>query len=190
MKLILASKSPRRAELLQAACIPFTVRIADTDETPLSREDPSDYVLRVARDKALAVPCSADELILAADTTVVLDSEILGKPLDTEDAVRMLSALQGRRHEVMTGICLRSGSEIATDCAVTAVWFAAIPEEQLREYAASGEPMDKAGAYGIQGLASRYIERIEGSYSNVVGLPVALFYSHYRRMMLNANSRP
>ncbi len=190
MRLVLASKSPRRAELLEAAGIPFTVRTADTDETPLEGEDPSEYVVRVARGKALAVECGHEELILAADTTVVLDSEILGKPADSDDAVRMLNALQGRRHEVMTGICLRRGSETVTDFASTSVWFAAMSGEEIQEYVSSGEPLDKAGAYGIQGLASRFIERIEGSYSNVVGLPVELFYSHYRRMILNANSRP
>jgi septum formation protein len=168
----------------------FTVRSADTDETPLPGESPSDYVVRVAREKAFAVECADGEVVLAADTTVVVDSEILAKPADAEDAFRMLSLLAGRRHEVLTGVCLRRGGEATTDLASTAVWFAPMSQEEIAEYVASGEPMDKAGAYGIQGLASRFVERIEGSYSNVVGLPVALVYRLHRRMILNANSRP
>ena len=176
MKLVLASRSPRRAELLTAAAVAFTVRAADVDETPLDGERPADYVVRVARDKALAIPRQPDEVVLAADTTVVLDSEIFGKPADAAAATRMLAALAGRRHEVITGVCLIRGSEVLTDWTSTAVWFGPMSPGEIEEYVASGEPMDKAGAYAIQGLASRYIERIDGSYSNVVGLPVALVY--------------
>ena len=175
-KLILASRSPRRAELLTAAGISFTVRTADTDETPRDGEDPSDYVIRVARDKAQAVHRETGEIVLAADTTVVLGSEIMGKPIDAPDAVRMLTALAGRRHDVITGVCLIRDGEVATDWASTAVWFAAMTPHEIEQYVASGEPMDKAGAYAVQGVASRYVERIEGSYSNVVGLPVALVW--------------
>lgn len=180
MKLILASKSPRRAELLTAAGIEFVVRSADVDETPLPDEHPRDYVLRVAIAKANAIQAGENETILAADTTVVLDNEILGKPLDAHDARRMLTALSANRHEVLTGICLRRGARLISDVASTAVWFKPLSPEEIDEYIATGEPMDKAGAYGIQGLASRYIERIEGSYSNVVGLPVALVWRHLR----------
>jgi septum formation protein len=176
LRLVLASRSPRRAELLTAAGIEFTIRTADIDETPRAGEDPMDYVLRLAEEKACAVPCNADETILAADTTVVLDGEILGKPVDRADAARMLGALSGRKHEVITGVCLRSPHRTVCEACVTAVWFAPLIAAEIEEYVCSDEPMDKAGAYGIQGVASRYIDRIEGSYTNVVGLPVALVY--------------
>ncbi|HEY2107815.1 MAG TPA: Maf family protein [Candidatus Binataceae bacterium] len=177
---MLASKSPRRAELLAAAGIKFTVRVADIDETPRAYEPPRDYVLRVAEEKARAIDAARDEIILAADTTVVLAGEILGKPNDPVDAARMLEALAGKRHEVMTGICLKAHTSVTCDLASTAVWFHPVSREEIDEYVASGEPMDKAGAYGIQGLASKFIERIDGSYSNVVGLPVALVYRHLK----------
>lgn len=119
--------------------------------------------------------------MLAADTIVLLGSEIMGKPKDTADATRMLTALSGRAHEVVTGICLREGDRVVRDFASTEVWFAPLSTEEIVWYVASGEPMDKAGAYGIQGLASRFIERIEGSYTNVVGLPVAQVYALLRR---------
>jgi septum formation protein len=171
--LVLASRSPRRAELLNAAGIEFTVRVADIDETPRDREPPPDYVLRLAEEKARAV---SGEIVLAADTTVVMDNEIMGKPVDARDAARMLRALSGQRHQVITGICIVSGARVLRDLASTDVWFAPLSEDEIADYVASGEPMDKAGAYGIQGLASRFIERIDGSYPNVVGLPVALVY--------------
>ena len=179
LMLILASRSPRRAELLSAARIPFTIRFADIDETPTS-EDPTKYVLRIAENKARAVGSEPDEIVLAADTIVVLDGVILGKPSDAEHAARMLTALSGRRHEVITGICLRCQDRIVLDSVSTAVWLAALSEKDVWDYVASGEPMDKAGAYAIQGIASRYIDRIDGSYSNVVGLPVGLAYHHLR----------
>jgi septum formation protein len=180
LKLVLASRSPRRAELLAAAGIEFTVRVADIDETPRAQEPARDYVVRVAEEKARAINAADDEIILAADTTVVLAGEILGKPDNPADAARMLQVLSGKRHEVMTGICLKAGSHVTCDCASTAVWFNPLSQHEIDEYVASGEPMDKAGAYGIQGLASKFIERIDGSYSNVVGLPVALVYRHLK----------
>jgi septum formation protein len=176
LKLVLASRSPRRAELLKAAGFEFTVRVADVDETPRDGEAPRDYVLRVAKEKACAVEADSDEIVLAADTTVVLGSEIMGKPTDSANAARMLRALAGKQHEVITAICIKRGDEVTTDIATTAVWFAPLSDAEIAEYVASGEPMDKAGAYGIQGLASKFIGRIDGSYSNVVGLPVALTY--------------
>jgi septum formation protein len=176
LKLVLASRSPRRAELLAAAGIEFTVRTADIDETPCDGEDPMNYVLRLAEEKAGAVPCDADETILAADTTVVLGRRILGKPADRADAAKMLAELSERKHEVITGVCLRNQRRTVREASVTAVWFAPLTAAEIEEYAASDEPMDKAGAYGIQGVASRYIDRIEGSYTNVVGLPVAMVY--------------
>ncbi len=166
--------------MLTAAGIEFSIRVADVDETPRVSESPLDYVVRVAKEKAQAVSAGADEVVLAADTTVVLDDEIFGKPRDAADAARMLRALSGRRHEVITGICLRRGTHLETDAASTSVWFAPMSDTEIADYVASGEPMDKAGAYGIQGLASKFIERIDGSYSNVVGLPVALTWRHLK----------
>lgn len=176
-RLILASRSPRRAALLSAAGIPFVVRAADIDETPRPGEAPLDYVLRMADEKARAVEPAEPALVLAADTTVVLENEILGKPAGAADASRMLMALAGRRHDVLTGICLMQQHKcLALEAASTAVWFAMMTPSEIAAYVASGEPMDKAGAYAIQGLASRWIERIVGEYSNVVGLPVALVW--------------
>ena len=121
--------------------------------------------------------------MLGADTTVVIDGEILGKPADPADAARMLRLLSGRAHEVITGICLRSGRGKVVDAATTRVWFAALSEAEIEAYVASGEPMDKAGAYGIQGLASKFVGRIDGCYFNVMGLPIALLYAHLRVML-------
>jgi septum formation protein len=176
LRLVLASRSPRRAELLTAAGIEFTVRTADIDETPRAGEEPMDYVLRLAEEKARAVPLKEDETILAADTTVVLGRDILGKPVDRADAARMLGELSGRKHEVITGVCLRNRQRVVCEACIAAVWFAPMSAAEIDGYVVSDEPLDKAGAYGIQGVASRYIERIEGSYTNVVGLPVAMVY--------------
>jgi septum formation protein len=176
--LVLASQSPRRAEILRHAGIPFVVRASAVDETPLTGEAPEDYVRRLAEWKAMAVPASPDEMVLGADTTVVIDDEMLGKPADEADARRMIDRLAGRRHQVLTGICLKRGACVVRDCAATDVWFASMSAAEINAYAASGEPMDKAGGYAIQGLASKYVERIDGCYFNVVGLPVALVYRH------------
>ena len=183
--LVLASRSPRRSEILRQAGIPFVVWPIDVDETPLPGEAARDYVTRIAREKArtaVAKPAPAGEIVLAADTTVVIQGEILAKPLDTADARRMLHLLSGQRHEVLTGICLRSANRMVEDCAETSVWFAPLSTQEIANYAASGEPMDKAGAYAIQGLASKFIQRIEGCYFNVMGLPVAMVYRHLREM--------
>jgi septum formation protein len=179
--LLLASQSPRRSEILRQAGIPFIARRANVDETPRPGERPQDYVKRLARDKSLAVEAAAGDIVLGADTVVVINGEILGKPNDSADAARMLASLAGREHEVLTGICLRRGAEIVVDCATTRVWFMPLTREEIEEYAASGEPMDKAGAYAIQGLASKFIERIDGSYTNVVGLPIELVYRHLQK---------
>jgi septum formation protein len=197
-RLILASASPRRAELLRRAGIAFDAHTADVDESPRGGESPEEYVRRIADDKARAAAATAPgRPILAADTAVVVDGIILGKPLDSADAVRMLRMLSGRTHQVMTGVTLiglrASGvaalpthitSPVVTEIAVTTVEFAALSDEEITWYVASGEPTDKAGSYAIQGLASRFITRIEGSYSNVVGLPVALVYDMCRRVGL------
>jgi len=178
--LVLASQSPRRAEILRNAGIPFTVRVADVDETPLEAERPGSYVRRLAESKARAIEAAPGEIVLGADTTVVAAGEILAKPVDAADARRMLRLLSGRRHEVLTGICLLRDGEALRDHASTAVWFAPLTESEIEEYVNSGEPMDKAGAYAIQGLASRYVERIEGCYFNVMGLPVSLVWRHLK----------
>jgi septum formation protein len=191
--LVLASASPRRAELLRNAGIPFVVQPADIDETPRAAEMPREYAERLAREKALAVfEKRPQDRVLGADTIVVVDQAILGKPRNAEDAFRMLRLLSGRTHAVITGVCLvkpgGSGQSvgpgtnrdlrIASD--TTLVTMADISDEEIRDYVATGEPMDKAGAYAIQGMASRWIPRIEGDYSNVVGLPVALAYRMLR----------
>jgi len=178
--LVLSSQSPRRAEILASAGIPFVVRVAPVDETPRPGETPEEYVERLAEEKALAVDAAPDETVLGADTTVVIDGGMLAKPADAADARRMLGLLAGRRHQVLTGIALRRGDCVTRDRAVTAVWFAPMTAAEIDAYVASGEPMDKAGAYAIQGLASKFVERIEGCYFNVVGLPVSLVYRRLR----------
>jgi septum formation protein len=178
--LVLASQSPRRREILAQAGIPFVVRTAPVDESPLPGETPEQYVQRLAVDKAMAVPAGPDETVLGADTTVVIEGEMLGKPADAADAKHMLERLSGQRHEVVTGICLKTGATLVSDFSSTRVWFMSLSPEEIDAYVASGEPMDKAGAYAIQGLASKYIEKIEGCYCNVVGLPVALVHRHLR----------
>ncbi|HEV8347596.1 MAG TPA: Maf family protein [Vicinamibacterales bacterium] len=176
MRLILASASPRRAELLRAAGFDFDVVAANVDESIRRDEPPSAYVRRLAADKSAAVVARQDVLILAADTAVVVDGDILGKPRDDEEAAAMLRRLSGRRHEVLTGISLRQNSHEVGRVETTAVFFSPLSEDDVTWYVASGEGRDKAGAYAIQGLASRFIPRIEGSYSNVVGLPVATVF--------------
>jgi len=180
--IVLASGSPRRGEILTNAGIPFVREVpSNIDETPKPGESPQDYVVRLAREKAEAVEARGDRIVLGADTSVVIDGQILGKPSSPADAIQMLRLLSGRSHEVITGICLRSARVRVTDAAITRVWFAALSDSDIDAYAASGEPMDKAGAYGIQGLASKFVERIDGCYFNVMGLPIALVYAHLRK---------
>jgi len=175
---ILASRSPRRAELLAAAGISFEVVAADIDETPQAHETPAAYVERLAIDKARAVFARRPEArVLGADTTVTIDGEILGKPVDDADALRMIRLLNGRPHEVHTGVALVSAAGVRSAVDTTRVWFSMMTDEDISWYVSTGEPADRAGAYAIQGLASRFIPRIEGSYSNVVGLPLALVSS-------------
>jgi septum formation protein len=217
--LVLASASPRRQELLRNAGISFVVQPADIDETPLTGEAPRDYAERLAREKALKVwrvrarvrakdtpleDSQTQEVVLGADTIVVVDETILGKPSDAGDAARMLRLLSGRVHRVITGVCVigpvasnplpvasktgtrnyvaRVDENSAADqppltaSETTLVTMNELSDEEIRDYVATGEPMDKAGAYAIQGMASRWIPRISGDYSNVVGLPVALVY--------------
>lgn len=179
--LILASQSPRRRELLHQAGIPFIARPADVDETTRPGESPGEYVRRVAQEKAVTIEASPADIVLGADTVVVIDGQILGKPRDAADALRMLEKLSGRDHTVLTGICLRRSTEMILDVAETRVWFQPLTQSDVQQYVATGEPMDKAGAYAIQGLASKFVSRIEGSYTNVVGLPVELVYQYLHR---------
>jgi nucleoside triphosphate pyrophosphatase len=208
--LVLASASPRRQELLRNAGISFTVQPADIDETPLAGEPPRECAERLAREKALGVwRTRPQDLVLGADTIVVIDETILGKPVDAGDAVRMLRLLSGRVHRVITGVCLvgkvasgqwpvaseavpgaasqpkfktlrTENQELKTVSETTLVTMSELSDDEIRGYVATGEPMDKAGAYAIQGVASRWIPRIEGDYSNVVGLPVTLVYRMLR----------
>jgi septum formation protein len=179
---VLASNSARRKELLNAAGIPYTVRTPGIVEELRSGEQPSDYVRRLAEEKAYAIPIAPGEIVLAADTTVVLGEQILEKPRDHADALRMLRLLSGQEHQVITGICLRTTDAKIVDMAITKVRFIAMSVPELEEYVASGEPMDKAGAYAIQGRASKFIDRIEGCYFNVVGLPISLVYYHLKKL--------
>ncbi len=173
--LVLASASPRRQELLRNAGITFEVQPAHIPEDPLPGEDAKECAERLAREKALAVASQRpQERVLGADTVVVVDGELLGKPSDAADAARMLRRLSGRGHQVITGVCLAVGGQWSVASETTSVTMSEISEKEIADYVAGGEPMDKAGAYAIQGIASRWIPRIEGDYSNVVGLPVAL----------------
>jgi septum formation protein len=173
MRLILASASPRRVELLRDAGYAFDVEPAHVDESELAAEPPRAYVLRVAALKARTVAARhPDDCVLAADTTVVVDGGMLGKPLNDEDARRMLRLLSGRAHEVLTGVVIGRAGRESSAVVETRVCFRSLTPAEVDWYVASGEPHDKAGAYGVQGLASRFIESVGGSYSNVVGLPV------------------
>jgi septum formation protein len=184
--LVLASASPRRQELLRNAGIAFEIQPANIPENPLPGEIPKACAERLAREKAQAVVALRPKVcVLGADTIVVIDNQILGKPRDPADAARMLRQLSGRTHQVITGICLHANGQSAVASETTSVTMCEISAQEIADYVASGEPMDKAGAYAIQGIASRWIPRIEGDYSNVVGLPVALVY----RMLLEISSQ-
>jgi len=180
--LVLASTSARRQQILAAAGIPFTVRAPNIPEERAPGETPDDYVRRLAEQKAFAVPMNPGETILAGDTVVVAGEHILEKPVDHADALRMLRLLSGRDHRVITGICLRRDSKKIVDSASTLVHFIELTESEISAYVATGEPMDKAGAYAIQGIASRCIDRVEGDYLNVVGLPMSLVYRHLKTL--------
>ena len=188
--LVLASASPRRQELLRNAGIAFEVQPANIPENPLPGEIPQAFSERLAREKAQAVAVlRPQDCVLGADTIVVIDDQILGKPRDPADAACMLRQLSGRTHQVITGVCLlasdrtndrgldRTNDRTMVASETTSVTMCKISDQEIADYVATGEPMDKAGAYAIQGIASRWIPRIEGDYSNVVGLPVALVYS-------------
>ena len=172
MQLILASASPRRKELLGLFKIPFTIRVADIDETMDNTKTPFDEVARVSRLKALAVERQKDDVVIAADTIVVCEGRVLGKPHSEAEAVEMLQLLSGRDHQVMTGCTVLKGDRAETFTEVTDLHFRDLSQKEIENYVASGEPMDKAGSYGIQGGAALFCERMVGDYYNVMGLPV------------------
>ena len=180
--LILASASPRRHELLLAADIPHIVQPTHITEQRRPGEPSIGFVQRMAEEKARAIARSPGEIVLAADTVVCLENEVLGKPATDADAASMLRLLSGREHGVHTGICLLSDARCIIDVSSTRVSFVYLTEGEIQEYIRSGEPKDKAGAYAIQGHASRFVRRIEGCYHNVVGLPVSLVYRHLKTL--------
>ena len=185
-RIYLASRSPRRRELLKQIGVPFELlllredlrRGVDVDETPLADESPGVYVLRMATEKAamavrqIASRALPQKPVLAADTTVVFDGQIVGKPDDAEHAARILRALSGREHQVLTSVAIALREHIETQISVSSVWFRELTEAEIRRYCASGEPFDKAGAYAIQGRAGAFVMRISGSYSGIMGLPL------------------
>ena len=172
MQLILASQSPRRRELLGLFSVPFIIRVADIDETMDPGKSPYDEVARVSRRKALAVEREDDDIVIAADTIVVCEGKVLGKPKTEAQAMDMLRLLSGRDHQVMTGMTVLRGAEARTVTEVTDLHFRKLSETEIARYVHSGEPMDKAGAYGIQGGAALFCEKMVGDYYNVMGLPV------------------
>ena len=190
MSLILASASPRRSELLRNAGISFIVEPAHVPEQPLPEEQPLLYAQRLARDKARAIFAKHfDNVVLGADTIVVADEHLLEKPRDAQDAARMLRLLSGRAHQVITGVCVIAPGHERTEAELTEVRFSPLSEQEIASYVASGEPMDKAGAYAIQGMASRWVERIDGCYFNVVGLPVPRVYRMLRKLEVETGTR-
>lgn len=176
MQLILASASPRRKALLSLFQLPFAVRAADIDETMDPEKPPFDEVARVSRSKALAVSRGEEDVVIAADTIVVCQGKVLGKPHSEEEAASMLRLLSGRDHQVMTGCTILFGDRAETFTEVTSLHFRPLSEKEIQKYVQSGEPMDKAGAYGIQGGAALFCEKLEGDYYNVMGLPVCRLY--------------
>jgi len=182
MQLILASQSPRRKELLGLFHIPFVVRAADIDEAMDPKKDPAREVARVSRAKAEATPREEADVVIAADTIVVLEGRVLGKPRDEAHAAQMLSQLSGRDHQVMTGVTVLRGEKVLTHTEITDIHFRALSCREIENYVATGEPMDKAGAYGIQGGAALFAEKMHGDYYNVMGLPVCALWKLLREI--------
>ena len=176
MNLILASQSPRRRELLGLFHLPFTVQVADIDETMDPTKEPAREVARVSLEKARAIAANDDDVVIAADTIVVLGDRVLGKPRSEEDAREMLTALSGRDHQVMTGVTVLRGEQTLTCTEITDIHFRELSQTEICRYIATGEPMDKAGAYGIQGGAALFAEKMNGDYYNVMGLPVCRLF--------------
>ena len=182
MQIILASQSPRRQELLGLLKLPFQIRVADIDETMDPAKPPYEEVARLSKEKALAIPHDGDDLVIAADTIVVCDGKVLGKPHSEDEARAMLSMLSGRAHQVMTGVTLLRFGRILSHTEVTEVHFRDLSQREIDGYVESREPMDKAGAYGIQGGAALFVEGIAGDYYNVVGLPVCRLQQMLKEM--------
>ena len=182
MRFILASQSPRRRDLLQLLRIPFTVKPADIDEEMDPTLPPQQEVARVSKQKAEATERNSDDVVIAADTIVVLEDRVLGKPAHLQEAMDMLRALSGRDHQVMTGITVLRGDQAITHTEITDVHFRPLSEEEILRYAETGEPMDKAGAYGIQGFAAPFVSGIRGDYYNVMGLPVCRLQQMLRQL--------
>lgn len=172
MAYILASQSPRRRELMGLFHIPFTARVSDVDETMASDKSPREEVARVSALKAHAIQRNPEDIVIAADTIVVCDGTVLGKPKDEQDAFRMLRMLSGRDHQVMTGLTVLKGHTTVSHTEITDIHFRELTDDEIRAYIQTNEPMDKAGAYGIQGGAALFVTGIHGDYFNVVGLPV------------------
>ena len=190
MRLILASASPRRAELLHSAGFTFSIAPANVDETPRDGESPEAYTLRVAHEKAahIARTRAGDSVILGADTEVVIGGRILGKPGDADDARRMLQLLAGTAHDVLTAVVVIGSRCTAEAVITTRVWFSPMTQAEIEWYVASAEPMGKAGGYEIQGLGARFVDRIDGSWSNVVGLPIAAVHRLLREVQWGHDS--
>ena len=182
MNLILASQSPRRKELMAQMGLSFTVRAADIDETMDPTLPPDREVARVSLAKARAVERKDDDIVIAADTIVVLGNRVLGKPADVAQAEEMLTALSGRAHQVMTGVTVLRGNRAITATEITDIHFRPLSTQEIRRYIATGEPMDKAGSYGIQGGAALFVEKMQGDYYNVVGLPVCRLFGMLREL--------
>ena len=176
MNLILASQSPRRKELLSLFHIPFSVQVADIDEAMDPGKDPAQEVARVSRAKAEAIPRGKDDVVIAADTIVVLDGQVLGKPVSEDHAISMLTALSGKDHQVMTGVTVARGETLLTHTEITHIHFRELSDREIDAYIRTGEPMDKAGSYGIQGGAALFAQKMNGDYYNVMGLPVCRLY--------------
>ncbi|MGM0653225.1 MAG: Maf family protein [Bacillota bacterium] len=185
MNLVLASASPRRAELLRQVGISFTITRPDLEEKPDLQKEPQEIAMALAEDKARFVGQKLDRgIVLAADTLVVYQGQLMGKPEDRKDARRMLRILSGSRHEVITGLVLLDAASglILKDFSTTTVWIKVLSDQEIDNYVKGGEPLDKAGAYGIQGKAALFVDRIEGCYFNVVGLPLGLLYEMIQKM--------
>lgn len=182
MRIILASQSPRRRELLELMGLDFTVHAADIDEAMDPTADPRQEVARVSRAKALAIEAAPRDIVIAADTIVVCDGQILGKPGTPERACEMLRLLSGRDHQVMTGFTVRQGDTLLTHTEVSHIFFRPLEEGEILAYVKTGEPLDKAGAYGIQGKAALFVTRLEGDYYNVMGLPVCALAQCLRQL--------
>jgi MAF protein len=188
--LVLASNSPRRRQLLSLTGLPFTVQVADVNESPLENEKPAEYVLRLAEVKARAIPADADQVVLAADTTVVDGDEILGKPVDEAEAVAMLTRLRGHTHQVYTGIAIlrQSDGRLLKDLCVTDVPMRDYSSEEIRAYVVTGDPLDKAGAYAIQHPEFQPVARMDGCFASVMGLPVCHVILQMRKLDIQPNT--